>query len=112
MSHLSHEVCGVDFFLAFNNTSPAVVKLVEHLKIFFKKYFIFIHLVFIVIDFKFLIFKSNYLTYFSNDSIQFNQNYLPEIQLQAIRSKIFLFFIDKFALECDWFYNYYSYAKV
>jgi hypothetical protein len=31
-------------------------------------------------------------------------------QLQAIRSKVFLFFIDKYALECEWFINFYMYA--
>ena len=32
-------------------------------------------------------------------------------QLQAIRSKVFLFFIDKYALECEWFINLYLYAR-
>jgi hypothetical protein len=112
MSHLSHEVCGVDFFLSYNDSNSLVVKLAEHMKIFFQKYFKHINLNLIFIIFLLLFTTSNHLTYFSSDLIQFSQNYLQAIQLQAIRSKTFLFFIDRFALECDLFLNYYIYAKV
>lgn len=90
MSHLTHEVCGVDFFLAYNKCSQNVIDLIGNLKLYL---------------------NSHRITHFSNDHIDFNSNYLQNFQLQAIRSKIFLFFIDKYALECEWFINLYAYAK-
>ena len=54
----------------------------------------------------------NQLSHFSNDFIEFDQNYLQMFQLQAIRSKVFVFFIDRFALECEWLLNLYVYARV
>lgn len=90
MSHLTHEVCGVDFFLAYNKCSQNVIDLIDNLKLYF---------------------NSHRITHFSNDHTEFNQNYLQNFQLQAIRSKIYLFFIDKYALECEWFLSLYVYAK-
>ena len=37
MSHLSQEVCGVDFFLSYNKCNPNVFKLVEYIKMFLNK---------------------------------------------------------------------------
>ncbi len=52
------------------------------------------------------------ITHFSNDEINFNQDYLSELRIQCIRSKIFIFFIDRFALESNWFVYNYIFAKV
>ena len=38
MSHLAHEICGVDFFLSFNKCNPIVNDLIEGFKKFLKKY--------------------------------------------------------------------------
>lgn len=54
----------------------------------------------------------NQITFYSNDHIEFNENYLRSLQVQSIRSKIFLYFIDTYSLECEWFLYNFIYAHV
>ncbi len=54
----------------------------------------------------------NNITYISSNSFDFNQDYLRNTRVQLLRSKIFLLFVDKFALECEWFLHNYVNAKV
>ena len=115
MSHLNHQVCGVDFYISYNPISREASDLVAFLQTFFSKYaslssILFISdtsspniniLIYTLITKLFL--SSNYLTHFSNDSIQFNTDYMLTLRMQSLRSKCFLFVIDTFSLECEYF---------
>jgi hypothetical protein len=53
-----------------------------------------------------------HLTYLTHDDLALNDDYLTAYRVQAFRSKIFLFFIDRFALESNWFLYQHILAKV
>ena len=38
MSHLNHQVCGVDFFVSYSKVCKVSSDLVENLELFFKEY--------------------------------------------------------------------------
>lgn len=62
--------------------------------------------------FCFFFYSSNNLSYYSSEFFEFDQNYKFNFHLQACRSKIFLFIIDRFSLESELFLEIFLYAKV
>ncbi|CAF0947594.1 unnamed protein product [Brachionus calyciflorus] len=91
MSHLTHEVCGCDFFISYSYFNCNVAKLGDSIKDYFKKH---------------------KLSFYSLNSFSYNENYWETLRVQSIRCKIFLFIIDKYSLENDLLLCLYQYAKV
>ena len=60
----------------------------------------------------FLVPYRNNLSYYTNYMVEFNENYVRSLHTQIIRSKIFLFFVDPFSIENEFFLYNFIYAHV
>lgn len=111
MTHLSQDVCGVDLFLSLNRTNSNVLELSENIKIFCSKYQLLKTTLRYSVS-SFFLNNSNNFSWFASDEIQFSDDYLNNLRIQAFRSKCFVFIIDRFALECSLFLSNFNHAKV